>query len=155
MEQRDWWPACAEFFVRYALAVSYLSAVADRFGLWGPPGAAGVAWGAWQPFMHYVGILNWYAPAWALPALGWGATIAEVIIALGLMVGWRMCLFAWASGVMLMIFALTMTMANGVKPPLDYSVLTAAAASFLLATHCSRSTTFASMSPKQLDKMCK
>ena len=37
--------SAAMIVVRIALAVAFLSAVADRFGMWGPPGSKGVAWG--------------------------------------------------------------------------------------------------------------
>ncbi len=40
------------WFLRIALAISFLSAVADRFGLWGSPGAANVAWGDWPTFVE-------------------------------------------------------------------------------------------------------
>ncbi|MGC1274789.1 MAG: hypothetical protein WBC44_13870 [Planctomycetaceae bacterium] len=90
-------------------------------------------------------ILNWFVPAGLHSTLGWAATIAEVIIAAGLLVGWRLRWFAVASGVLLMLFALTMISAIGAKPPLDYSVFTAAAGSFLLAT---RSTLRADESPE-------
>lgn len=123
----------AEVFLRVALAASFLSAVADRFGMWGAPGEPGVAWGAWDPFVEYVALLNWFAPAALHAPLGWIATIAEVIIAIGLLVGWKLRWFALASGGLLMLFAVTMTIATGIKSPLDYSVFTAAAASFLLA----------------------
>ncbi len=123
----------AEVFLRVALAASFLSAVADRFGVWGAPGEPGVAWGAWDPFIEYVALLNWFAPAALHGPLGWVATIAEVVIAVGLLVGWKLRWFAIASGVLLLVFAATMTIATGVKSPLDYSVFTAAAASFLLA----------------------
>lgn len=123
----------AEWFLRLSLAAAFLSAVADRFGLWGPPGAANVAWGTWPAFIDYVGTLNWFAPVWLHPALGWIATIAEVVIACGLLAGWKLRCFAAASGVLLMGFALTMALARGIKAPLDFSVFTAAAASFLLA----------------------
>ena len=134
-KRRDWALTGAEWFLRIALAAAYLSAVADRFGFWGPPGTPGVAWGAWQPFLEYASLLNGYAPASVQPALAWTATIAEGILAVGLLVGWRLGWFAAASGVLLSIFGVTMIAALGVKPPLDYSVFTGAAASFLLATH--------------------
>ncbi|MEW4563850.1 MauE/DoxX family redox-associated membrane protein [Bremerella sp. JC770] len=123
----------AEVFLRVALAASFLSAVADRFGMWGAPGEPGVAWGAWDPFVAYVGLLNWFAPAMLHEPLGWVATIAEVILAIGLLIGWKLRWFAWASGALLLVFAVTMTIATGIKSPLDYSVFTAAAGSFLLA----------------------
>lgn len=36
--------ACTPLLLRLALAASFLAAVADRFGLWGAPGAPGLAW---------------------------------------------------------------------------------------------------------------
>lgn len=130
---RDRYGFFAEVFLRIALAASFLSAVADRFGVWGAPGEPGVAWGAWDPFIEYVALLNWFAPASLHAPLGWVATIAEVIIAIGLLIGWKLRWFAIASGMLLLVFAITMTIATGIKSPLDYSVFTAAAASFLLA----------------------
>src|SRR5947208_17099286 len=45
--------------LRVALAAGFLSAVADRFGLWGMPGTPGRAWGDWSHFLTYTGRLNW------------------------------------------------------------------------------------------------
>ncbi|HEV3410293.1 MAG TPA: hypothetical protein VG095_08355, partial [Chthoniobacterales bacterium] len=61
----------ASCFVRIALASAFLSAVADRFGLWGAPGAAGVSWGDLEKFNAYVAQLNWSVPAMFIPLLGW------------------------------------------------------------------------------------
>ncbi|MFV0443638.1 MAG: DoxX family protein [Planctomycetaceae bacterium] len=126
-------PVVVTWLLRIALAASFLSAVADRLGLWGPPGTPNVVWGAWGPFVEYVGMLHPFASATVYPWLGWSATILEVVIALGLLIGWRLRTFAWASGGLLTLFGLVMTASLGVKPPLDYSVWTAAAASFYLA----------------------
>jgi hypothetical protein len=41
----------AQLLLRLALGVTLLSAVADRFGIWGPPGAATVSWGDWTHFV--------------------------------------------------------------------------------------------------------
>lgn len=119
--------------VRLALATSFLSAVADRFGLWGPPGAPGVAWGSVPKYEEYVATLNWFLPAGLVPVAGWAATVCEVLLALGLLVGWRLFGFAVATGLLLTTFGVAMLFALGPKPPLDYSVPTAAAAAFLLA----------------------
>jgi hypothetical protein len=51
------------WLLRIALAIGFLSAVADRFGLWGPPGSPGVAWGDLTRFNAYVAKLNWFMPA--------------------------------------------------------------------------------------------
>ena len=123
----------AQWFLRVALAAGFLSAVADRFGLWGPAGAANVAWGAWQPFVDYVAKLNWFAPPASTPILAWAATVAEVVLGMGLLIGWQLRWFALAAGLLLLSFAITMTLALGVKAPLDFSVFAAAGGAFLLA----------------------
>ena len=123
----------AQWFLRVALAAGFLSAVADRFGLWGPAGAANVAWGAWQPFVDYVAKLNWFAPPASTLILAWAATVAEVVLGIGLLIGWQLRWFALAAGLLLLSFAITMTLALGVKAPLDFSVFAAAGGAFLLA----------------------
>jgi uncharacterized membrane protein YphA (DoxX/SURF4 family) len=128
----------AQWFLRVALAAGFLSAVADRFGLWGPVGAPNVAWGAWQPFVDYVAKLNWFAPPAVIPFLAWASTGAEVILAIGLLIGWQLRWFALAAGLLLLAFAITMSLALGLKAPLDLSVFAAAAGSFLLAVTSGR-----------------
>ena len=123
----------AQWFLRVALAAGFLSAVADRFGLWGPAGAPNVAWGAWQPFVDYVAKLNWFAPPASPPFLAWASTVAEVVLGIGLLIGWQLRWFALAVGLLLLSFAITMTLALGVKAPLDFSVFAAAGGAFLLA----------------------
>jgi hypothetical protein len=123
----------AQWFLRVALAAGFLSTVADRFGVWGPAGATYVAWGAWQPFVDYVGWLNWFVPPACIPILAWAATAAEVVLGIGLLIGWQLRWFALAAGFLLLSFAITMTLALGVKAPLDFSVFAAAGGAFLLA----------------------
>jgi uncharacterized membrane protein YphA (DoxX/SURF4 family) len=120
----------ATILLRLSLAASFLSAVADRFGLWGPPGAKGVAWGNFQQFVDYTATLTFRA---ASVPLAWVATVCEVGIAIALLVGWKLRETALASGALLTTFALSMAFALSPKAPLDYSVFTAAAASFALA----------------------
>ena len=67
----------AEWFLRVALAFAFLSAVADRFGLWGAPGLPGVAWGDWPHFMAYFDRLNPWLPAVLRPGAAWGAKPAR------------------------------------------------------------------------------
>ncbi len=123
----------AQWFLRVALAAGFLSAVADRFGLWGPAGAANVAWGAWQPFVDYVAKLNWFAPPASIPILAWTSTVAEVVLGIGLLIGWQLRWFALGAGLLLLSFAATMTLALGPKAPLDFSVFAAAGGAFVLA----------------------
>ena len=126
----------AEWALRLSLATAYLSAVGDRLGAWGPHGSPHVSWGDWQHFRLYADRLNWYMPAIAQPAAAVVATAAEMIFAVALIAGLRLREAAIGSGVLLTIFGISMALSLGVKSPLDYSVFTAAAASFLLAeTH--------------------
>jgi len=121
-------------FLRIALAAGFLSAVADRFGVWGAAGQPQVAWGNFAAFTAYTARLNFFAPAAIIPVLAWTATALEIALALALLTGYRVREAAFASGVLLTSFAVAMTLALGVKAPLDYSVFTAAAGAFVLAS---------------------
>src|SRR5436190_10244295 len=126
--------AVAAIFLRFALAAGFLSAVADRFGLWGPAGTPGVAWGGFDPFLAYTGKLLWFLPTGLVPAAGRAATVLEVALAVGLLAGVRLRVVALASGVLLSVFAVTMTVALGPEPPLSYSAWSAAAGAFRLSS---------------------
>src|SRR6516225_303085 len=122
----------AVWLLRVALAFSFLSAVADRFGLWGTFGVDGVSWGNFERFTAYTGQLLWFLPPYLVSAAAILATAAEAIVAGGLLVGWRLHWWAFAAAALLLSFALAMAVALGVKAPTDYSVWTAAAAAFLV-----------------------
>jgi uncharacterized membrane protein YphA (DoxX/SURF4 family) len=126
-------PRYAAVFLRAALGFSFLSAVADRFGLWGAYGQPHVAWGDFSHFVVYTGKLNWFVPAPAITALAWMATAAETALGVALLLGMFPRLVAALSGMLLLAFALTMTLALGIKAPLDASVFSASAGAFLLA----------------------
>lgn len=121
-------------FLRLALGLSFLSAVADRFGLWGAFGQPNVSWGDFGRFVAYTGKLNWFLPEAVIPALAVMATFAEVLLGVFLLVGWGTRTAALLSGLLLLLFGITMTLALGVKAPLNYSVFSAAGGAFLLAT---------------------
>jgi uncharacterized membrane protein YphA (DoxX/SURF4 family) len=121
-------------FLRLALGSSFLSAVADRFGLWGIYGQPNVAWGSYARFVNYTAQLNWFLPAAIIPVLATIATAAETLFGLLLVLGWKTRITALLSGVLLITFALAMTMALGVKAPLNLSVFSASGGALLLAT---------------------
>lgn len=123
----------AALLARLGLGASFLSAVADRFGLWGAPGAPGVAWGNFDNFLASTARLNPFVPASLIPALGGFVTLLEVVLGVALVAGLRLRDTALASGALLLVFALAMSLTGGLKGPLDYSVFSAAAAAFLLA----------------------
>lgn len=135
MNQR--WAGLAKFssvFLRLALGTAFLSAVADRFRLWGAYGQPNVAWGDYARFVAYTAKLNWFLPAAVIRVVALISTVAETIFGLLLILGWKTSITALLSGVLLILFALAMTMALGVKAPLNLSVFSAAAGALLLST---------------------
>ncbi|MBF4515469.1 DoxX family protein [Flavobacterium sp. ANB] len=119
-----------KIFLRLALSIGFLSAVADRFGLWSKEVSA---WGNWENFVAYTKVLNPLIPESLINPVAIIATAAEVIFAIFLLIGFKTELFARLSGFLLLLFALSMTFTIGIKGPLDYSVFTSAAAAFALS----------------------
>jgi uncharacterized membrane protein YphA (DoxX/SURF4 family) len=122
-----------QLLLRIAISFSFLSAVADRFGLWGNPGDVNVSWGNWDNFIAYSNSVNSFASPQISSGLAIIATVLEVLLSLLLLLGYKTRQAATASGVLLLGFGLAMTFSFGIKPSLDYSVWTAAAGSFLLS----------------------
>lgn len=123
-------PKYIKLFLRLTIAIAFLSAVADRFGMW--PKDLSV-WGNWQNFLDYTALINPWFPEAIIPAVGAVATAVEVILAVCLLIGFKTELMAKVSGILLLLFAFSMTFSIGIKAPLDYSVFTAAAAAFALS----------------------
>jgi uncharacterized membrane protein YphA (DoxX/SURF4 family) len=94
-----------------------------------------VAWGDFARFVAYTGKLNWFVPTILLPTLAWASTFAEMLLGLALVMGLFTRIAALLSGMVLLSFALAMTIALGVKAPLDFSVFSASAGAFLLAAY--------------------
>lgn len=140
--------AFAILYARIALGAAFLSAVAGRFGLWrGEPGLT-----HFSNFIHRTGELNFFMPASTIPFLAWTATILEITLGLTLILGgvfglasnrglqWLRWVAATAA-ILLAIFGITMTLADGLKSPLDYSVFSASACALLLAIFPDKPTT--------------
>ncbi len=119
-----------KLFLRLAIASGFLSAVADRFGLWP---AKVSAWGNWNNFLAYTQLINPLISKNLIPTIGIIATSAELVFALCLIIGFKTELFAKLSGYLLLIFALAMIFSTGIKGVFDYSVLTASAGAFALS----------------------
>lgn len=120
-----------KLYLRLAIAAGFLSASADRFGWWSNDISN---WGNWDNFLEYTQVLNPLVPAGLIPAIGFIATAAEVLFALFLLIGFKTELFAKLSGVLLLLFALSMTFSTGIKGVFDFSVLAVSAACFALGT---------------------
>jgi thiosulfate dehydrogenase [quinone] large subunit len=123
-------PGIIKLFLRLSIAAGFLSAVADRFGLWSEKNSA---WGNWNNFLEYTKVINPWFPESLIPAIGGIATGAEIVFAICLILGLRTELAAKLSGVLLLIFALSMTFSSGIKGAFDYSVFAASAGAFALS----------------------
>ena len=123
--------AYVALFLRLTLGVTFLSAASDRFGMWGPAGSPNVAWGDLGRFAAYAATLNPWAPASVVPAIVWFITVAEMCLGVALIVGLFTRRSAPASGVLLFLFSLDMTLGTGVKSALNASVFSASAAATL------------------------
>src|SRR6266403_3836157 len=73
----------AILYARIALGAAFLSAVADRFGLWGKYGG----WGNFANFTRYTAQVNSFMPAVTVPFLAWTATVAETLFGILLILG--------------------------------------------------------------------
>jgi uncharacterized membrane protein YphA (DoxX/SURF4 family) len=119
-----------KLFLRFGIGLGFLSAVADRLGLWP---AEISAWGNWDSFLAYTGLINPFIPKLLIPAMGVIATAAELIFGICLIVGFRTELIAKLSGYLMLIFALAITFSSGIKGAFDYSVFAASAGAFALS----------------------
>jgi putative oxidoreductase len=122
----------APLLLRLALGATLLSAVADRFGIWGPPGSANVSWGDWSHFVAYTAKVNSFLPGMLAPALAIIATFAEALLGITLILGLFRRPVAFASAALFALFAGAMTISFGIKAPLNFSVFADFAAAFLL-----------------------
>ena len=120
-----------KLFLRVGIGTGFLSAVADRFGLWPSEISAG---GNWSSFLKYTELINPLLPKMLIPSIGTIATTAEVLFGVCLILGFRTELVARLSGYLMLIFALAITFSSGIKGAFDYSVFTAAAGAFALST---------------------
>ena len=127
----------ASLLLRIGLGVGFLSAVADRLGLWGAFGQPNVEWGNFSRFLEYTHTLNWYLPAGMILPLGIVATGAESFFGLLLLVGWHTRAAALLSGHLLVTCGVSMTVALAINAPLNFAVLTGIGGALLLAS-CER-----------------
>ena len=119
-----------KLFLRLAISMGFLSAVADRFGLLSQENST---WGNWDNFLEYTQLIIPWVPSSLIPTMGAIATGAEIIFALCLLIGLKTELVSKLSGFLLLTFALSMAFSTGIKGALDYSVFTASAGAFALS----------------------
>jgi uncharacterized membrane protein YphA (DoxX/SURF4 family) len=69
-----------------------------------------------------------------IPPIGIIATGAEILFGLLLLIGWHTRAAALLSGLLLVTFGVAMTLALGVKAPLNFAVLTGVGGALLLTS---------------------
>lgn len=123
----------AQLYLRLALGIGFILPVLDRFGLLGLPGDPNVGWGNWSNFTEYThSLMPWLSrPLANINAII--ATAAEVVFGILLIIGYKTRFAAIGSGVLTLLFALSMLFFAGYRAPFNYSVFTCSAASFLLS----------------------
>ena len=126
------WQRMAVFYLRLALGASFLSGIADRFGLYT---GRNVGYGNFAGFLHYTAKLNSFMPASTIPFLAWAATALELSFGFALVIGIWLRWAALGSSVLLFLFGTAMAISFGIKSPLDYSVFSASAGALVLAAH--------------------
>ncbi|MDV2117437.1 DoxX family protein [Alcaligenes faecalis] len=119
-------------FLRLSLALTLLSAVADRFGLWGELNNFDITWGGMNRFHQDVEVLTPWLFASAIPALSWFVTILELLLGIALLLNYKSALAALLSGVLFLIFALSMSFFLSTKLMINFNVLVCSASAFLL-----------------------
>ena len=126
------WERLGILYARLALGASFLSGIADRFGLyWG----RNVGYGNFAGFVEYTGKVNSFMPPFTIPFLAWAATVAEFSLGLALVLGAWLRWVALGSSLLLVLFGTAMAISFGIKSPLDYSVFSASAAALLVALY--------------------
>lgn len=117
----------AVLLLRIALAAGFISAVSSRLNLWGKYSSS------WDNFLAYAEKVNSFAPKSFIPTIAVTTTIAETLLALLLLIGYKTRLSAIFSSILTLLFAFAMTYSFGIKDPLDYSVFVFSMSAFMLS----------------------
>lgn len=105
-----------------ALALDFLGAVADRFGLFGAPGRPGVSWGNWEAFTVYTARLLPGLPHELVVAASVAATALEPALAVLLLSGRQRRWAARATAGLLTTYLAAMTLSLGGHAALEYAL---------------------------------
>lgn len=122
-----------QLLLRYALGITFLTPVLDRLGLLGQPGVGNIEWGNWENFINYTATLMPIFDRPMVNVMGAIATIAELVISLCLIAGFKTRYAALGASLITLTFIVFMTLSVGIQKPINYGVFTASAAGFLLS----------------------
>ena len=122
-----------QLYLRLALGIGFIIPVADRLGWLGTAGQKNISWGNWDNFVASTNTLLPFLSHPAAGVMGLLATMAEALIGVCLIIGYKTRVAAYAGFMLTLIFALCMAIFTGIKAPLNYSVFADSAGSLLLA----------------------
>jgi len=125
----------AQLFTRIALGLGFLLPVFDRLGFMGAPGSGQVAWGDWSHFVAYTHVLMPFTSSYTAHIAGLGATIAECVLGLCLIVGYKVRWMGLGAAIITITFAAFMIASTGIGAPFKYPVFVFTGAGLLLFTH--------------------
>lgn len=124
----------AQLFTRIALGLGFLLPVFDRLGFMGAHGSAQAAWGDWSHFVAYTHTLM---PFTSLPTANFAglvATIAECVLGICLIVGFKVKWMGLGAAIITLTFAAFMIASLGIGAPFKYPVFVFTGAGLLLFT---------------------
>ena len=111
------------YFAKVSLAISYLSAVFDRFGFWGHFGETGVSWGSMTQFFKHVSTLCPWATENMIPVIGWMVTVLEALIALAYIINAKNKIINYANIFLLILFIISMSLFQSIKMMINFNVI--------------------------------
>jgi len=126
--------AFAQLFARIALGLGFLLPVFDRLGILGAPGSGKVAWGDWPHFVAYTHTLMPFTNLVTANIAGLLATIAEVVLGVCLIVGFKTKWMGLGAALITFTFAVFMIASLGIAAPFNYPVFVFTGAGLLLFT---------------------
>jgi uncharacterized membrane protein YphA (DoxX/SURF4 family) len=124
----------AQLFTRMALGLGFLLPVFDRLGFMGAPGSGKVAWGNWSHFVAYTHQLMPFTNLNTANIAGLVATIAELVLGVCLIVGFKTKWMGLGAAIITFTFAVFMIASLGIGAPFSYPVFVFTGAGLLLYT---------------------
>lgn len=122
-----------QLFLRLALSLGFIIPVIDRIGYLGAPGSGKVTWGDWQHFIEYTNTLLPFLNRAGANVMGSIASIAELIIGICLLIGFKIKFASTGAALITFTFAVCMIAASGIGAPFKYPVFVFTGAALVLA----------------------
>lgn len=116
------------------LALDFFGAVADRFGVFGGPGRAGVSWGSWMSFVDYTARLLPGLDQTLVSLAAVSATAAEILLGGLLLSGWQRRWVGKGTAGLLAVYLVAMAWSLGLAAVAQFAVPTLVGGALLVST---------------------